>query len=219
MVTSGLLVEQAILKAVWRFVTTMHGALCVMTFGEHLMQMWPVDNLDFDDQVSTNLCIGSRLFLVWSDWTAGKTEIMFVKTFIVPLDKVFRFTIYQLLSVSECFHHIFPSVFLGFTHALVSFKCARKQLTMQLIVVSSQVQLLAQMPFLAREQVTSSWTMCSVLVLKPDLWTAPVMGLAFTTVPTLKMLESPVWVSVKSQYSSHCTYDDVTLLKQYTLQW
>ena len=64
MVTSGLLVEQAILKAVLRFVTTMHGALCVMTFGEHLMQMWPVDNLDFDDQVSTNLCIGSRLFLV-----------------------------------------------------------------------------------------------------------------------------------------------------------
>jgi len=62
MVTSGLLVERAILKAVWRFVTTMLGALCVMTFGEHLMQMWPVDNLDFDDQVSTNLCIGRDCF-------------------------------------------------------------------------------------------------------------------------------------------------------------
>jgi len=80
MVTSGLLEERAILKAVWRFVTTMHGALCVMTFGEHLMQMWPVGNLDFDDQV----------------------------------------------------------------------------------------QLLAVVPSLARELVTSSWTMCSVLVLKPD---------------------------------------------------
>ena len=53
MVTSGLLVEQAILKVVWRFVTAMPGALCVMTFGEHRMLMWPVDNLDFVDQVST----------------------------------------------------------------------------------------------------------------------------------------------------------------------
>jgi len=96
MVTSGLLVGQAILKAVWRFVTTMVGALCVMTFGEYLMQMWPVDNLDFDDQVSTNLCIGSRLFLIWTDWTAGKIE---VKTFIVPLDKVFRFTIPTIVCV------------------------------------------------------------------------------------------------------------------------
>jgi len=53
METSGLLVERATLKVVWRFVTAILGALCVMTFGEQLMQMWHVDNLDLVDQVST----------------------------------------------------------------------------------------------------------------------------------------------------------------------
>ena len=52
METSGLLVEQAILKVVWRFVTTILGAQCVMTIGTQLMQMWPVDNLDLVNQVS-----------------------------------------------------------------------------------------------------------------------------------------------------------------------
>jgi len=52
METSGLLVEQAILKDVWRFVTTILGAQCVMTIGTQLMQMWPVDNLDLVNQVS-----------------------------------------------------------------------------------------------------------------------------------------------------------------------
>ena len=56
MVTSGLLVEQAILKVVLRFATAMLGALCVMTLGEQLMQVWPVDNLDLVDQVSSLLC-------------------------------------------------------------------------------------------------------------------------------------------------------------------
>ena len=46
--------EQAILKVVWRFAAAMHGALCVMTLGEQLMQVWPVDNLDLVDQVSSN---------------------------------------------------------------------------------------------------------------------------------------------------------------------
>ena len=58
METSGLLVEQATLKVVWRFVTVLLGALCVMTVGEQLMQMWHVDNLDLVDQVNTlNLTI------------------------------------------------------------------------------------------------------------------------------------------------------------------
>ena len=52
METSGLLVEQATLKVVWRFVTTILGAQCVMTVGIQLMQMWHVDNLDLLDQVS-----------------------------------------------------------------------------------------------------------------------------------------------------------------------
>ena len=53
METLGLLVVQATLKVVWRFVTAMLGALCVRSFGMQLMQMWHVDNLDLLDQVST----------------------------------------------------------------------------------------------------------------------------------------------------------------------
>ena len=45
--------ERATLKVVWRFVTAILGALCVMTVGVQLMQMWHVDNLDLGDQVST----------------------------------------------------------------------------------------------------------------------------------------------------------------------
>ena len=33
-------------KVVWRFATIMPGAQCVMTSGELLMQMWPVDSWD-----------------------------------------------------------------------------------------------------------------------------------------------------------------------------
>ena len=54
--------EQAILKVVWRFVTAMLGAPCVMTSGEQLMQVWPVDNLDLVDQVSSLLCTRSDCF-------------------------------------------------------------------------------------------------------------------------------------------------------------
>ena len=53
METSGLLVEQTTLKVVWRFVTTILGALCVEMVGNQLTQMWHVDNLDLEDQVST----------------------------------------------------------------------------------------------------------------------------------------------------------------------
>ena len=51
METSDLLMEQATLKVVCRFVTTLLGALCV-DCGEQLMQMWHVDNLVLVDQVS-----------------------------------------------------------------------------------------------------------------------------------------------------------------------
>ena len=34
-------------KVVWRFATIMPGAQCVMTSGELLMPMWPVDSWDF----------------------------------------------------------------------------------------------------------------------------------------------------------------------------
>ena len=50
---SGLLVGQTALKVVWRFVTAILGALCVITIGEQLMQTWHVDNLDLVNQVST----------------------------------------------------------------------------------------------------------------------------------------------------------------------
>ena len=50
--------DRATLKVVWRFVTMLLGARCLITGGEQLMQMWHVDNLDLVDQVNTlNLTI------------------------------------------------------------------------------------------------------------------------------------------------------------------
>ena len=43
-VTSGFVVGLQLMKVVWRFVTTMPGAPCVMTSGEYQMPMLPVDN-------------------------------------------------------------------------------------------------------------------------------------------------------------------------------
>ena len=43
--------------------------------------------------------------------------------------------------------------------------------------------------FLAREVEIYSWIMWAVLELRPDSLTAPIMALASTTVPILKMLE------------------------------
>ena len=43
---------------------------------------------------------------------------------------------------------------------------------------------------LAREQDLSSWMMWNVLVLRPDLWTAITMELAYITVTTIEMLVS-----------------------------
>ena len=42
--TSGLLAGQTLLRVGWRSATTMHGAQYVMTHGELLMLMWPVDS-------------------------------------------------------------------------------------------------------------------------------------------------------------------------------
>ena len=55
-----------------------------------------------------------------------------------------------------------------------------------------QVQLPGLVPTLARELEPFFWTRWPVLGLRPDLWTVAVIHLAFMTVPTLKMLESPV---------------------------
>ena len=51
MVTSGFEVVQTVTKVEWKSATTMHGALCVITFGAHLMQEWCADNLDLLQQV------------------------------------------------------------------------------------------------------------------------------------------------------------------------
>jgi len=78
METSGLLVEQATLKVVWRFVTMILGAQCVMTIGEQLMQTWYVDNLDLVDQVNTlNVTILIRLLV----GTGLRQEIPQMSTF------------------------------------------------------------------------------------------------------------------------------------------
>ena len=91
METSGLLVEQATLKDVWRFVSMLLGALCVISIGEQLMQMWHVDNLDLVDQVNTlNLTIYSDCWweLVW----CKKCNALI---FLMPLVKVTMSTFSQ----------------------------------------------------------------------------------------------------------------------------
>ena len=52
MVTSGFEVVQTTMKVVLKSVTTMPGALCVMTPGVLLMPMWPADSLDSLQQVA-----------------------------------------------------------------------------------------------------------------------------------------------------------------------
>ena len=59
MVTSGFEVVQTVSKVEWKSATTMHGALCVMTPGAHLMQEWYADNLDMLQQVHIQLCVHS----------------------------------------------------------------------------------------------------------------------------------------------------------------
>ena len=47
METSGFEVVQTVMKVEWKSATIMHGALCVMIPGVHLMQEWFADSLDF----------------------------------------------------------------------------------------------------------------------------------------------------------------------------
>jgi len=49
--TSGFEAVQTTMKVVLKSVTTMPGALCVMTPGVLLMLMWPADSLDSLQQV------------------------------------------------------------------------------------------------------------------------------------------------------------------------
>ena len=46
METSGLLMEQQHLKAVWRSAGMRPGALCVMNLGQDMMLKWPADSWD-----------------------------------------------------------------------------------------------------------------------------------------------------------------------------
>ena len=64
MVTSDLLVGQTPAEVVWRSVTTMHGALCVMISGITLMPTWSVDNLGSFGQVLSFLIVKHFLFLI-----------------------------------------------------------------------------------------------------------------------------------------------------------
>ena len=52
-------VVQTFMKVEWKSATTMHGALCVMTPGAHLMQEWYADNLDWLHQVYMQLHVHS----------------------------------------------------------------------------------------------------------------------------------------------------------------
>ena len=47
MVTSDYVVVQPVTQVEWKSATKMHGALCVMIFGAHLMHKLYADSLDF----------------------------------------------------------------------------------------------------------------------------------------------------------------------------
>ena len=47
MVTSDFVVVQPVTQVEWKSATKMHGALCVMIFGAHLMHKLHADSLDF----------------------------------------------------------------------------------------------------------------------------------------------------------------------------
>ena len=63
MVTLGFEAVQTTMKVVLKSVTTMPGALCVMTPGVLLMPTWPADSLDSLPQViiSKSKVLGARL--------------------------------------------------------------------------------------------------------------------------------------------------------------
>jgi len=102
------------------------------------------------------------------------------------------------------FSHLTLSVFYKLTPSRSSayFNIQKYQLSSgNATIVSSQVQFPAQMPSLARELVPSSIIKCSVLVQNPNLRTAPAIAIYLGYVATGKMLESPVWVSMKWEWS------------------
>ena len=51
METSGFEVVQTVMKVEWKSATIMHGALCVMTPGAHLMQTLHANSWDLHQQV------------------------------------------------------------------------------------------------------------------------------------------------------------------------
>ena len=73
-------------------------------------------------------------------------------------------------------------------HKTLGLNCLKNITHNNAILSSPQVQLLARLPTLARELEPFFWTMCSVLGLKPEYKTVPVMELETIIVPTLKML-------------------------------
>ena len=87
---------------------------------------------------------------------------------------------------------IVPFLFLKSLFAKTAQVPSNQNVTTRFNCYSLQMQLPAQQPSLVRELEPSSWMMCSVVEMKTDLWTAPTAVLAFTTVHTLKMQESPV---------------------------
>ena len=55
METSGFEVAQTVMRVELKSATIMHGALCVMTPGAHLMPGLPAESLDFYQQVHVQL--------------------------------------------------------------------------------------------------------------------------------------------------------------------
>ena len=79
---------------------------------------------------------------------------------------------------------------------MISYASEKKYSVGMRVNLFLQVQLLESVVSLAGGLEPFFWMRWTVLELRPDLWTVPVTHLAFITVLTLKMLESPVKVYI-----------------------
>jgi len=189
-----------------------------MMHGELLMLTWPADSLVSLQQEQLLFHLHSLAKeLGPSSWMMLDALVLKPDLWIVLIGELACITVHTLkmlvFDVEICQHvQMVTSVFeaLGLQTQVVVLRFATTMHGAQYVMTSGTILMpmwsadslgllqQAQRPFLklhlAKELEQSFWTMLPVVVLKPDLWTALAIQLAFTTVPTLKMLVSDVWV-------------------------
>jgi len=207
-VTSGLLVEPILATVGLSYATTMHGAQCVMTSGEHLMLMWSVDNLDLLEQVLYLFAMPSLAReLVASSWMMSSVLALKPDSLTAVqmcLAEPIVSTVRMLVSDADlCVPMVTSDLLVELQHLRVELKFVTIMPGALCVMTSGEFLMptwpvdnlgtLASMhrPYpvlpLVRVLGPSSWTMSSALVMRAGLWTVPIMELAHITVSTLKM--------------------------------